>query len=100
MWRCCSELRLQRSLVAAKNMPLKDRPIVRYSLKVFLTTSCVVGLVLLAFLGGFLNRCRGGYIDLQNVTTYWPAHIISRQLFSFPTGVLVVSFLPNFYVDN
>ena len=57
---------------------------VRYSIKLFLTILLLLGAVLLSFLGGFLNRCRGGYVDLHNVTTYWPAHIISRQFRGSP----------------
>ncbi len=47
-------------------------------------------LFLLAQLGGFLNRGRGGYVNLSDMA-YWSAHILSRLLFAIPTGLVVVS---------
>ncbi len=67
--------------------------------RVLIVLICVGGFILVALLGGLLNRGRGGFItfgpqnssDPEHEQWYWPAHILSRLLFAAPTGLLVVS---------
>ncbi|XP_019613484.1 PREDICTED: uncharacterized protein LOC109461546 [Branchiostoma belcheri] len=56
-----------------------------------MTTSLTLCLLLgCCLLGGFLNRCRGGYVDMS-MLGYWPAHVTSRLIMAVPTGLVVVS---------
>lgn len=71
-------------------MALYDRPLVAFSLRVFATLLLLLALALVSSVGGVLNRCRGGYLNMD-LLTYWPKHDISREVFSIPTGLLVVS---------
>ncbi|XP_035657998.1 uncharacterized protein LOC118403395 [Branchiostoma floridae] len=55
-----------------------------------LVTSLVLCLLLgCCLLGGFLNRCRGGYVDFGSMMGYWPAHVTSRLIMAVPTGLAV-----------
>ncbi|CAH1241707.1 Hypp6396 [Branchiostoma lanceolatum] len=55
-----------------------------------LATSLVLCLLLACcLLGGFLNRCRGGYVDFGSMMGYWPAHVTSRLIVAVPTGLVV-----------
>lgn len=62
-----------------------------------ITTYAAFLIFVFSFLGGLLNRGRGGWIDLggssnaSNHLSYWPAHLCKNLLFAVPTGVAVVS---------
>lgn len=71
---------------------LERRGILRASInvvRVLVGVSLLLLLLIFSESGGILNRCRGGFADLSSVS-YWPRHEISRELFSFFTGLLVV----------
>lgn len=72
-------------------MAIGGKPICILVVRVLLTVVVLAVCLLIASIGGFLNRCRGGYIDYVDLVGYWPAHVISRQTFSLATGLLVVS---------
>ncbi|XP_066299979.1 uncharacterized protein [Branchiostoma lanceolatum] len=55
-----------------------------------LATSLVLCLLLVCcLLGGFLNRCQGGYVNFGSMMGYWPAHVTSRLIVAVPTGLMV-----------
>lgn len=71
-----------------------------------ITAYAALLIVIFSFLGGLLNRGRGGWIDFggsSNTTqsvnisnrhdalSYWPAHLCKNLLFAVPTGIAVVS---------
>ena len=76
-------------------MALTNRSCCRFLVRVLVSIVIIIGISLIASLGGFLNRCRGGYVQYGQHMGYWAAHIISRHTFSLTTGLLVVSNLEN-----
>ena len=85
-------------LVALPTMPsAKSVAVLLTSIAIGLLCVGVAGLI--AFLGAFLNRGRGGYVHFGPINAseseteewYWPAHVLSRLLVAVPTGLLVVS---------
>ena len=72
-------------------MALREKAAFIFIVRLFLTLGILIAIIGFAGLGGFLNRCRGGFINFGEFLDYWPAHILSRQIFSFSTGLLVVS---------
>lgn len=72
-------------------MAIRGKSVCVVVVRVLLTALVLAVCVLVACLGGFLNRCRGGYFNYTKHLEYWPAHVLSRQTFSLATGILVVS---------
>lgn len=71
-------------------MALREKAAFIFIVRLFLTLAILIAIIGFAGLGGFLNRCRGGFINFGEFLEYWPAHILSRQIFSFSTGLLVL----------
>eukprot|EP00054_Salpingoeca_dolichothecata_P007936 m.45415 g.45415 ORF g.45415 m.45415 type:complete len:382 (-) comp17400_c0_seq1:132-1277(-) len=59
----------------------------RQLIKSCLIALTVIDLLILAAVGGLLNRARGGWLTLDPLT-YWQRHILGRMIMAVPTGAL------------
>lgn len=84
-------------------MALLDKAPVVISLRVLATLLVAVCVLLFSAVGGVLNRCRGGFLDLNKILpgntseVYWAQHVLSRAVFALPTGLLVVRVVSHVY---